>query len=134
MIEISNLPKYFTFLAWSISMASYHAQLPISQLLQMLGLFGIGALVMRGAGCTINDMWDSQIDKLVERTQLRPLASGEITQFEALSFLGIQLSAGLAVLTQLNWYSIFLGASSLGLVTIYPYMKRVTFWPQLFLG
>ena len=115
-------------------MASYHAQLPISQLLQMLGLFGIGALVMRGAGCTINDMWDSQIDKLVERTQLRPLASGEITQFEALSFLGIQLSAGLAVLTQLNWYSVFLGASSLGLVGIYPYMKRVTFWPQLFLG
>ncbi|CAG8546538.1 1186_t:CDS:2 [Ambispora leptoticha] len=120
--------------AWSISMASYHANLPLNQTLSMLGLFGIGAFVMRGAGCTINDMWDSRIDRMVERTRTRPLASDKITQFEALSFLAIQLSAGLAVLTQLNLYSIFLGATSLSLVTIYPFMKRVTYWPQLFLG
>ncbi|CAG8616634.1 13617_t:CDS:2 [Ambispora gerdemannii] len=111
--------------AWSISMASYHANLPLNQTISMLGLFGIGAFVMRGAGCTINDMWDSHIDRMVERTKTRPLASDKITQIEALSFLAIQLSAGLSILTRLNLYS---------LVAIYPYMKRVTFWPQLFLG
>lgn len=60
---------------------------------------------MRGAGCTINDMWDVKFDKAVERTQGRPLARGDITQFQALTFLGGQLSLGLAVLSQLNWYS-----------------------------
>ena len=60
---------------------------------------------MRGAGCTVNDMWDVKFDKAVERTQNRPLARGDITQFQALTFLGGQLSLGLAVLTQLNWYS-----------------------------
>ncbi|RUS23663.1 UbiA prenyltransferase family [Jimgerdemannia flammicorona] len=85
-------------------------------------------------------MWDRDIDnKLrplsqVERTKVRPLASGAITPFQALSFLGLQLSCGLAVLTQLNWYSIALGASSLSLVVVYPYMKRITYWPQSVLG
>ncbi|KAG9290758.1 hypothetical protein G9A89_011721 [Geosiphon pyriformis] len=119
---------------WSISMAAYNAHLPVTETAFMLALFGIGSFVMRGAGCTINDMWDYRIDKMVERTRTRPLASGEISQFKALCFLGVQLSAGLAVLTQLNLYSILLGAASLSFVTIYPYMKRVTYWPQLFLG
>ncbi|KAK4053861.1 Para-hydroxybenzoate--polyprenyltransferase, mitochondrial precursor (PHB:polyprenyltransferase) [Microbotryomycetes sp. JL201] len=79
-------------------------------------------------------MWDRDIDKKVERTKLRPLASGEITPFKALTFLGVQLSVGLAVLTQLNWYSIALGASSLSLVVLYPLMKRITYWPQFVLG
>ena len=70
----------------------------------MLTLFGVGAFIMRGAGCTINDMWDRKIDSKVERTANRPLASGSITPFRALTFLGLQLSAGLTVLTQLNWY------------------------------
>jgi len=119
---------------WSITMATYHAHLPVSQTMYMLTLFGVGAFIMRGAGCTINDMWDRKIDSKVERTANRPLASGSVTPFRALTFLGLQLSAGLAVLTQLNWYSIFLGATSLSVVTIYPFMKRVTFWPQLYLG
>lgn len=89
---------------------------------------------MRGAGCTINDMWDAKMDRMVERTKARPLAAGEITHFQALCFLGIQLSAGLAVLVNLNLYSIMLGASSLGVVVLYPLMKRVTYWPQLVLG
>ncbi len=97
-------------------------------------LFGVGAIVMRGAGCTINDMWDVKMDRMVERTKSRPLAAGDITQFQALCFLGIQLSIGLAVLVNLNLYSIMLGASSLGVVVLYPFMKRVTYWPQLVLG
>nr|VWO99253.1 Putative non-ribosomal peptide ligase/ polyketide synthase hybrid [Ganoderma boninense] len=79
-------------------------------------------------------MWDRNLDKGVERTKTRPLAAGEITPTQAFTFLGLQLSAGLGVLTQLNWYSILLGASSLSVVTIYPFMKRVTHWPQAVLG
>ncbi|CAG8708212.1 37386_t:CDS:2, partial [Gigaspora margarita] len=90
---------------WSITMATYHAQLPVSQAIYMLTLFGVGAFIMRGAGCTINDLWDKKIDKLVERTQNRPIASGAVTPFQAITFLGLQLSAGLTVLTQLNYYS-----------------------------
>ncbi|EIW82430.1 para-hydroxybenzoate-polyprenyltransferase [Coniophora puteana RWD-64-598 SS2] len=120
--------------AWSITMASYALQAPISTPLTYLGLFGIGALIMRGAGCTINDMWDRNLDKSVARTLDRPLARGDITSRQALAFLGAQLSVGLGVLLQLNWYSILLGASSLSVVTLYPLMKRVTDWPQAVLG
>ncbi|KIK55587.1 hypothetical protein GYMLUDRAFT_839246 [Collybiopsis luxurians FD-317 M1] len=119
---------------WSITMASYALETPLTTPLTYLSLFGIGALVMRGAGCTINDMWDQNLDKAVARTRERPLARGDITQRQALVFLAGQLGIGLAVLLQLNWYSIFLGASSLSVVTIYPFMKRITHWPQAVLG
>ncbi|KAJ3053101.1 Para-hydroxybenzoate--polyprenyltransferase, mitochondrial precursor (PHB:polyprenyltransferase) [Rhizophlyctis rosea] len=117
-------------------MATYasHGAIAPSEAMYNLALFGVGALVMRGAGCTINDMWDRDIDKKVERTRSRPLASGAITPFKALVFLGAQLSVGLAILTQLNWYSIGLGAASLGVVVAYPLMKRFTYWPQAVLG
>jgi 4-hydroxybenzoate polyprenyltransferase len=91
--------------AWSITMASTINHLPPSVPMFYMGLFGVGALVMRGAGCTVNDMWDVEFDKAVERTKGRPLAAGDVTQFGALCFLGGQLGVGLAVLTQLNWYS-----------------------------
>ncbi|KAK0564751.1 Para-hydroxybenzoate--polyprenyltransferase, mitochondrial precursor (PHB:polyprenyltransferase) [Tilletia horrida] len=100
----------------------------------LLLLWPCGALVMRGAGCTINDMWDVKYDRMVERTSMRPIAAGEVTMFQAWCFLGAQLSVGLAVLLNLNWYSIGLGASSLALVTVYPLMKRITYWPQFVLG
>lgn len=116
---------------WSISLAAPAGQLPD---LGMLALFGTGAFIMRSAGCTINDMWDKNFDKQVERTNQRPLASGALTYPQAWGFLAAQLSAGLGVLLQLNWYSIVLGASSLSLVAAYPFMKRVTYWPQAFLG
>ncbi|KAL5508468.1 COQ2 [Sanghuangporus vaninii] len=115
-------------------MAAYALQTPISVPLAYIGIFGTGALVMRGAGCTINDMWDMHLDKAVERTKERPLARGDITPTQAFTFLGVQLTAGLAVLLQLNWYSILLGACSLSVVSIYPFMKRVTYWPQAVLG
>lgn len=120
--------------AWSIVLASHTLGLSFTTPLFYTVLFGVGAIVMRGAGCTINDMWDVKMDRLVERTKSRPLAAGDITQFQALCFLGVQLSAGLAVLVNLNLYSIVLGASSLGVVVLYPLMKRVTYWPQLVLG
>lgn len=115
-------------------MASYALEAPLTTPLAYLGLFGLGAVVMRGAGCTINDMWDKNLDKAVERTQSRPLAKGVISQRQALVFLAGQLSVGLGVLLQLNWYSILLGASSMSLVTVYPLMKRITYWPQVVLG
>jgi len=116
---------------WSIAMAASAGALPD---LYMLALFGTGAFIMRGAGCTINDMWDQDIDKMVTRTKDRPLVTGQITPKQSLVFLAGQLSLGLLILLQLNWYSVFLGASSLGLVIIYPLMKRITYWPQLILG
>ncbi|KAG6817197.1 Para-hydroxybenzoate--polyprenyltransferase, mitochondrial precursor (PHB:polyprenyltransferase) [Tephrocybe sp. NHM501043] len=115
-------------------MASYALQLPYTTPLTYISLFGLGAVVMRGAGCTINDLWDKNLDKAVERTKTRPLARGDISPSQAVVFLGAQLTAGLGVLTQLNMYSILLGASSLSLVTIYPFMKRITYWPQAVLG
>jgi 4-hydroxybenzoate polyprenyltransferase len=101
---------------------------------KMLALFGVGALIMRGAGCTINDLWDKDFDGQVQRTRDRPLASGQLSKRQAIAFLGLQLSTGLAVLTQLNWYSIALGTSSMALVITYPLAKRFTDFPQAVLG
>lgn len=100
----------------------------------MLALFGAGAMIMRGAGCTINDMWDKDIDAKVQRTSTRPLVTKELTHLDAWFFLGAQLGTGLLILLQLNWSSILLGASSLGLVIAYPLMKRITNCPQFILG
>ncbi|KAK7247114.1 hypothetical protein RIF29_41991 [Crotalaria pallida] len=116
---------------WSITLAAAPGHLPD---LKMLALFGCGALLLRGAGCTINDLLDRDIDTMVERTKSRPVASGLLTPFQGLSFLGFQLLLGLGILLQLNNYSRVLGASSLLLVFSYPLMKRFTFWPQAFLG
>jgi 4-hydroxybenzoate polyprenyltransferase len=89
---------------------------------------------MRGAGCTINDIVDREFDARVARTSTRPIASGEISIFKALIFLSLQLGLGLTILMQFNTFAILLGAASLLLITAYPFMKRLTYWPQLFLG
>ncbi|KAK4775207.1 hypothetical protein SAY86_010142 [Trapa natans] len=116
---------------WSITLAASPGSLPD---MKMLMLFGCGALLLRGAGCTVNDLLDRDIDIKVERTKSRPVASGVLTPFQGLSFLGFQLLLGLGILLQLNNYSRILGASSLLLVFTYPLMKRFTFWPQAYLG
>ncbi|CAH1777530.1 unnamed protein product [Owenia fusiformis] len=116
---------------WSIGLATQAGHFPDPKTLL---LFGAGSLVMRGAGCIVNDMWDSEFDKKVTRTKDRPLASGDLSHTQAFWFLGSQLSIALAILLQFNWYSVILGASSLGLVVIYPLMKRYTYWPQVILG
>ncbi|MFD2204358.1 4-hydroxybenzoate octaprenyltransferase [Kiloniella antarctica] len=99
-----------------------------------LVLFAIGALAMRGAGCTINDMADRDYDKKVARTATRPLASGELSMKQATAFLIFQLSIGLLVLIQFNSFSMILAASAIILVICYPFMKRITYWPQAWLG
>jgi 4-hydroxybenzoate polyprenyltransferase len=101
---------------------------------RLLLLFLVGAVVMRAAGCVINDLWDSDIDRKVERTRGRPIASGAVSPFQALVFLALLLSVGLAILLQLNWAAVALGAVSLVPVVLYPLMKRITWWPQFFLG
>nr|GFB39022.1 4-hydroxybenzoate polyprenyltransferase, mitochondrial-like [Tanacetum cinerariifolium] len=116
---------------WSITLAAPPGHLPD---FKMMALFGCGSLLLRGAGCTINDLLDRDIDTKVERTKSRPIASGALTPFQGVSFLGAQLLLGLGILLQLNDYSRVLGASSLLLVFSYPLMKRITFWPQAFLG
>ncbi len=105
-----------------------------AQRIWLLALFAIGALVMRGAGCTYNDIVDRDIDAAVGRTRGRPIPSGAISVTGAWIFLALQCAAGLLVLLQFNLYTIVLGASSLVLIAIYPFMKRVTWWPQAWLG
>lgn len=116
---------------WSIAIASPVGSLPA---VSTLALFGMGALLMRGAGCTVNDMWDKDYDKHVSRTKDRPLASGSVSMLQSTSFLGVQLSAALMILLQLNWLSVAIGALSLLPVVVYPLFKRFTYWPQLALG
>lgn len=99
-----------------------------------LALFGFGALVMRGAGCTFNDIVDRNIDAKVARTAARPLPSGQLGLRQAWQFLLAQLAVGFLVLIQFNWLTIGLGVTSLILVASYPFMKRFTYWPQFFLG
>jgi len=115
---------------WAIALASPTAATGIG----MTVLFTIGAIVMRGAGCTVNDILDRKIDAQVERTRGRPLPSGQIGLFGALVFLAVLLLLGLGVLVQLNRLTIALGVASLVLVAVYPLMKRLTWWPQAFLG
>ncbi|CAH1267988.1 COQ2 [Branchiostoma lanceolatum] len=117
--------------AWSIGMAATPGQFPD---LGLLFLFGLGSVIMRGAGCTINDLWDRDIDKKVARTRSRPIASGKISTQNAMLFLGAQLSVALCILLSLNSYSVLLGFSSMLLVSTYPLFKRVTYWPQVVLG
>lgn len=97
-------------------------------------LFTIGAIAMRGAGCTYNDLVDHELDAQVERTRSRPLPAGRISRKNAKLFIIAQLVVGALVLFQFNWFTIFLAMASLVVVAIYPFAKRFTDWPQLFLG
>ena len=110
------------------------ARVPANETLRLVGLFAFGSLVMRAAGCVINDLWDRDIDRAVARTAGRPLASGALRPRHALIFLGVLLLTGLLVLLQLNRLSQALGVASLLLVALYPLAKRITWWPQLMMG
>jgi 4-hydroxybenzoate polyprenyltransferase len=116
---------------WSTALAAPLGSLPDPFIISQ---FAVGAFVMRGAGCTINDIWDQNYDKSVERTKNRPLAAGHINTKQALIFLTAQLSAGLVVLLSFDFNCIILGFASMPLVIIYPLMKRFSNWPQLVLG
>jgi 4-hydroxybenzoate polyprenyltransferase len=99
-----------------------------------LALFFIGAFAMRGAGCTWNDIVDRDLDKSVERTASRPIPSGQVSVRQAAAFLVLQALVGLAVLLSFNGFTIGLGVASLIIVAVYPFMKRITYWPQIVLG
>ena len=102
--------------------------------LGLLLLFAVGATVMRAAGCAYNDIVDRDLDRQVARTAGRPVASGRIAPKAALAYAVALSLVGLFVLLQMNWVAIALGVGSLGLVAAYPFMKRITWWPQLWLG
>ena len=114
---------------WGIALASSRWPDPV-----LLMVFAFGAVAMRGAGCTLNDIADRHYDAQVARTRLRPLPSGAVSVWHAILFLVGQLTAGAAVLFSLNRTSVVLGFTVLGLISTYPFMKRVTYWPQVFLG
>ena len=107
---------------------------PISTVVGTCLLFYSGAIIMRGAGCTVNDLWDRNLDPHVARTRLRPIARGAITSYQAIPFLGVQLFAGLAILLQFPWQCFFYATPSLLFVAVYPLAKRVTNYPQFVLG
>lgn len=117
---------------WSTAMAS-GAAIGFSELWLML-LFAVGALAMRGAGCTYNDIVDKDFDASVARTKSRPIPAGEVSIKQAWGFLVFQSLIGFLVLVQLNMFAIWVGLASLLLVAIYPFMKRITYWPQAWLG
>lgn len=127
---------------WSLAMALaasnryFGGEMPISltTALYYAFLFWIGSVAMRGAGCTYNDIVDFKIDASVERTRSRPLPSGQVSRKQAWLWLGLQLFIGLVVLLQFNGYAQILGLSSLLVVAAYPFMKRITHWPQFVLG
>lgn len=117
---------------WSIALAAPGG--PSTIRIDILILFVIGAVVMRGAGCTYNDIVDRDFDAKVARTALRPIPSGSVSVRQAWIFLSLQLLVGLIVLLQFNALTIGLGAASLALIATYPFMKRITYWPQAWLG
>lgn len=102
--------------------------------LWLLFLFAVGAIVMRGAGCVYNDIADRHYDARVARTRTRPIASGQVSLGAAAIFMVALCFTGLAVLLQFNIFAIALGIGSLGIVALYPFMKRITYWPQIVLG
>ena len=100
----------------------------------LFGLFGFGALLTRGAGCTWNDMLDRDLDAQVSRTSDRPLPAGEITLRQAFIWLAVQLAISAVILFSFNSFAIWIGIISISLLVVYPMAKRVTFWPQVVLG
>lgn len=115
---------------WAITMGAYAVAAPITTMLTASALFTVGALVMRGAGCTINDILDRNLDNKVARTVERPVASGRVSVPQAVGWLGVQCFAGLAVLLLLPFECFYLGALLLPFVATYPLYKRFTYYPQ----
>src|SRR3978361_782761 len=118
---------------WSAGLAAGIAH-DLRRLPLILVLFLIGAFVMRGAGCTWNDITDRDLDARVERTRSRPIPAGQVSVVQAAAFLVVQGLIGLAVLLQFNRFAIVTGIASLVIVAVYPFMKRITWWPQVVLG
>ena len=138
-VQITRLNKPIGFLLlfwpciWGLSLAFYFIQ-ELDIYLKHFFLFFLGSVLMRSAGCIVNDIVDKDFDKKVERTKQRPIAAGKITILNALVYVFLLCLAALIILLQFNKLTIFLGLSSMLLAFTYPFMKRLTYWPQLFLG
>ncbi len=118
---------------WSAGLAAIAARDPLPSPWHLL-LFFVGAFAMRGAGCTWNDIVYRDLDGRVERTRSRPIPSGQVSTAQAAAFLVAQALVGLVVLLQFNGFAIGTGIASLAIVVVYPFMKRITYWPQIVLG
>jgi 4-hydroxybenzoate polyprenyltransferase len=118
---------------WSAGLAAIAARAALPDLAHV-ALFFVGAFVMRGAGCTWNDIVDRNLDARVERTRSRPIPSGQVSVTQAAAFMVAQALVGLLVLVQFNGFAIMTGIASLAIVAAYPFMKRITYWPQIVLG
>ena len=138
-IELTRLNKPIGFMllfwpcSWGLAYAFYFTK-NVSLFVYYLTLFFLGSLLMRSAGCIVNDIVDKDFDKKVKRTKKRPLASGRITVKQSLIYVVILCLMAFLILMQFNFFTILLGMGSMILAFTYPYMKRFTYWPQLFLG
>ena len=129
-----NKPIGFMLLLWPCWFSLAYINLPQHTLIKYYLLFLFGAVIMRSAGCIINDLVDQNIDSKIERTALRPIAAKKISNLHAIIFLIILLTIGLLILLQFKFETILAGLVCTPLIVMYPFMKRITFWPQLFLG
>jgi len=138
-IQLTRLNKPIGFLllfwpcVWGLTLAYYFSGETNLYLKHML-LFFLGSVLMRSAGCIFNDIVDRDLDKKVQRTRERPIASGKVSVSEAFIYIVFLCLVAFLILLQFNWLTIVLGISSMVLAFAYPFMKRITYWPQLFLG
>ena len=138
-IALTRLNKPIGFMllfwpcAWGLTLG-YFFDADIGKYCQNIILFFFGSVLMRSAGCIVNDIVDKNLDKKVERTKTRPIASGEISVFKSLIYVTVLCLIAFMILLQFNLLTIILGMSSMILAFGYPFMKRITYWPQLFLG
>ena len=138
-VQLTRLNQPIGFLllfwpcVWGLTLAYYFSG-ETNLYLKHILLFFLGSVLMRSAGCIFNDIVDRDLDKKVQRTRERPIASGKISVPKAFIYLVFLCLVALLILLQFNWFTIILGLSSMTLVFTYPFMKRITYWPQLFLG
>ena len=138
-IELTRLTKPIGFMLlfwpclWGLTIA-YDFSVGLEKFFLYLILFLSGSILMRSAGCIVNDIVDKDFDKEVERTKSRPIAAGRITVNRSLFYVVVLCTIAFLILIQFNFFTIFLGLSSMLLAFSYPFMKRITYWPQLFLG
>ncbi len=138
-IQLTRLNKPIGFLllfwpcVWGLTLAYYYTE-ETNLYLKHILLFFLGSVLMRSAGCIFNDIVDRNLDKKVQRTKKRPIASGKVSVFESFIYIVFLCLLALLILLQFNWLTIVLGISSMVLAFAYPFMKRITYWPQLFLG
>jgi len=138
-IQLTRLNKPIGFLllfwpcVWGLTLAYYFSG-ETNLYLKHILLFFLGSVLMRSAGCIFNDIVDRDLDKKVQRTRERPIASGKVSVSEAFIYIVFLCLVAFLILLQFNWLTIVLGISSIVLAFAYPFMKRITYWPQLFLG